>query len=105
MYLALVRSTLMYPSVVIHMNSKIKLRKLQSPKKNPLCTDHKTRRDRKRQSYLHQTIHLEPVNKVLNKQAKSTWNKIEAILTDHNYDLSIHENIETHKKKKQISQW
>lgn len=76
------------------MSLVTKLRKLQRTQNKGTLLITKTRKKvRKHQSYFYQWTQLEPINKILTEQAKSTWSKISNIIPDHDFNLEIQDNL------------
>lgn len=77
LYVALVQSTLLYPTIPLHMSatsSMIKLQRIQN--KAVLWVTDTRRGDRIRQEHLHAAVGLEAVNVTLHTRAVKIWERV-----------------------------
>jgi hypothetical protein len=81
LYLALVRSKLIYPTIPLHALSKNQLLEMQMVQNQAArFITGSSRRERRTNESIHQEARLQPINLTLHKQATETWKTINQIM-------------------------
>jgi len=95
LYLAYVRPALLYPVIPLHALSRTSISQLQKIQNKALrFIDNSHWTDFKTSRYLHRRHKLEPINVVLHRQAKKTWQDLQANHPELYEDLKIPQEYE-----------